>query len=70
MPRNIAATIRSKIGQLAQNPRASHPQVKPLVARPGQFRLRVGDWRVIYRLDDGRLVVLVLDVVARGSAYD
>lgn len=69
MPRNVTATIRGKIDKLASNPRAPHPQVKPLVGRPGILRLRVGDWRVIYRLDDGRLIVLVLEVAPGGGAY-
>ena len=42
--------------------------VKKLVGRPG-YRLRVGDWRVIYTLDAGRLVVRVLDIGARGGVY-
>ena len=31
--------------------------VKPLVARAPWFRLRIGDWRVLYRPDDGRFLV-------------
>jgi mRNA interferase RelE/StbE len=42
--------------------------VKKLMGRPG-YRLRVGDWRVIYTLDSGRLVILVLDSGARGGVY-
>jgi mRNA interferase RelE/StbE len=33
----------------------------------GQFRLRVGDWRVIYSLQDG--VVIVNYILPRGDAY-
>ncbi len=54
MPRNTRDLIRSKI--------------ETLVGRPG-YRLRIGDWRVIYTLDSGRLVVLVLDIGARGGIY-
>lgn len=35
----------------------------------GLFRLRVGGYRVIYRIDHGRLVVLVMDAGARGDIY-
>jgi mRNA interferase RelE/StbE len=34
-----------------------------------RYRLRVGDWRVIYTLLDDRLVVLVLRVAHRREAY-
>jgi mRNA interferase RelE/StbE len=42
--------------------------VAPLRGRPG-FRLRMGGWRAIYRVDDDRLIVLVLDIGARGDVY-
>lgn len=41
-----------------------------LVARPGLRRLRVGDYRVIYSLDNGELIVWVVHVAHRSTAYD
>ena len=32
-----------------------------LVGEEERWRVRVGDWRIAYRNDDGRLVVLVLE---------
>jgi len=68
MPRNVATQIRSKIDTLAGNPRAPNPNVRKLIARQG-YRLRVGDWRVLFDIDNGRLVVLVLAINPRGGAY-
>jgi mRNA interferase RelE/StbE len=34
------------------------------------YRLRVGDWRVIFRRFDDELVILVVRVLPRGRAYD
>jgi len=68
MPRNTADLIRRKILALAGDPYAPNNNVKALVGRPG-FRLRVGDWRVIYELRNDRLIVHVLTVAARGSVY-
>lgn len=42
--------------------------VKPLKGREG-FRLGVGDYRAIYKLDDGVLVVLVVRVGHRKEVY-
>ena len=67
MPRNVRELVLGKIEELAVNPTRTH-NVKKLVGRPG-YRLRVGDWRVIYTLDAGRLVVRVLDIGARGGVY-
>jgi mRNA interferase RelE/StbE len=32
-------------------------------------RVRVGDWRIVYRIEDGRLVVVVVRVAVRGGVY-
>ncbi len=61
--------IRSKIDLLAQDPYAANNNVKKLVGRPG-YRLRVGDWRVIYDLDDGLRVLAVERIAPRGGAYE
>ena len=37
--------------------------------RPPQWRLRVGDWRVILALIPGAQTLLVLRVLPRGGAY-
>lgn len=68
MPRNVAAQIRAKIDALARAPSVPNPNVRKLIVREG-FRLRVGDWRVLFDLDHGRLVVLVLTINPRGGAY-
>ena len=67
MPANKRALVKSKIEALAANPTEAQ-NVKKLVGRPG-YRLRVGDWRVIYTVDSGHLVVLVLDIGSRGGVY-
>ena len=35
----------------------------------GFWRYRVGDWRVICRLEDARLVVLIIDLGHRSDVY-
>lgn len=68
MPRNTVRLIREKLDQLAQDPYAHNPNVTKLQGRSG-YRLRVGDWRVIYELEDDRLVIMVLKVAGRGGVY-
>ena len=69
IPANLARTIRAKIERLAADPLAPNNNVKALKGRPG-YRLRVGDWRVIYSLRRDVLVVHVLAIAPRGRAYD
>lgn len=67
LPRNLQTGIVGKIEQLAANPFEAI-NVKKLVGRDG-YRLRVGDWRVIYEVHGDRLVIYVLAVAPRGGAY-
>ncbi|MGX7706488.1 type II toxin-antitoxin system RelE family toxin [Methylobacterium sp. Gmos1] len=68
MPTNMSALIRSKIEQYASDPRTQANNVKALKGEPGVFRLRVGDWRVLFT-EDG-VVLAVIRVAPRSSAYD
>jgi mRNA interferase RelE/StbE len=68
MPRNTRQLVLGKIESLARDPFGA-ANVKALVGQPG-FRLRVGNWRVIYDVDSGRVVVRVLRVAPRGGAYE
>lgn len=67
MPVNVAATIRAKIVQYAQDPTSLARNVTRLKGRTG-WRLRVGDWRVIF--DDDGVVLAILAIGPRGGIYD
>lgn len=68
MPANVAALIRSKIEQYATDPASLANNVKALKGEEGVFRLRVGDWRVIFA-EDG-VVIAIIRVAPRGAAYE
>lgn len=68
IPANTAALIRQKLDNLAQNPYAPNANVKKLTSRPG-YRLRVGEWRVIYTVHDDVLEILVIKIGPRGEVY-
>jgi mRNA interferase RelE/StbE len=68
MPRNIARLIREKLEDIAADPFADHPNAKKLQGREG-YRLRVGDWRVIYKIQNQQLTIIVLKVASRGEVY-
>jgi mRNA interferase RelE/StbE len=44
--------------------------VKPLKGHDGLYRLRVGTYRVIYTIDNGRLIICVIDAGNRGQIYN
>lgn len=69
MARNTAQRIRAGIGAIAAEPYANHPNATRLRGRERSFRLRVGDWRVLYSLDDDRKVLLVAQIDPRGQVH-
>jgi mRNA interferase RelE/StbE len=68
LPRNTAQRIRRSLDDLARNPHAEHLDVTKLQNRPG-YRLRVGQWRVIYEIEHDELMILVLRIGSRGEVY-
>jgi len=68
MPRNTARLIREKMEQVAVDPFAAIPNAKKLQGRPG-YRLRVGDWRVIYEINKDQVVIIVMKIAPRGEVY-
>jgi mRNA interferase RelE/StbE len=68
LPANWQKRIVAKIREVSVNPYAPNNNLTRLQGSDG-YRLRVGDWRIIYELDDDRLVMLVLEVGSRGGIY-
>ena len=71
IPRDRARLIRAKIDKielLAQSPYSANNNVKKLEGIGG-YRLRIGDWRVLYEIIDDRLIIVVLKIKPRGDAY-
>lgn len=67
MQASLSAPIRKKIGELAESPRPhGHKKLK---GHDGLYRIRVGDYRVIYEIRDQELLVLVVRVADRKDAY-
>ena len=54
---------------LAENPKASTLDVKPLSGNPGLFRLRVGKYRVIFSIENEIKLLAVAHVLPRGEVY-
>lgn len=44
--------------------------IKTVKGHQGMYRLRVGDYRILYTVESGRYVVLVIDIGNRGQIYN
>lgn len=67
MPSNIAQNIVKKIKELSINPDIMK-NVKKLTDHPG-FRLRSGDWRIIYVINKNEKLIQIVKIKTRGDVY-
>ena len=63
----MRARIRGAVLKLAADPRP--PGARALKDRPGYLRVRVGDYRIIYTIEDDVLRVLVVRIGHRRDVY-
>ena len=68
LPRNVANRLLDKMDEIAKAPFEHHRNVKPLKGSP-YYRLRVGDWRIVYEIQEKRINILVLKIAPRGEVY-
>jgi mRNA interferase RelE/StbE len=67
LPREVSLKITLAINELATNPRPMG--VTKLRGEDDLYRIRVGDYRVIYQVHDDVLIVLVLAFGHRREVY-
>ena len=67
LPKTVLKRILNKIQSLSTEPRPSG--CKKLTADE-KYRLRVGDYRILYSIEDDRLVIYIVKVGHRKKIYD
>ena len=60
--------VQGAIDLLAADPRP--PSARQLVGGAGEWRVRTGDFRIIYEIHDQQLLVLVVKVGHRRDVYE
>jgi len=67
LPGDVLQIVRKAIQKLAKNPRPEG--CKKLVGYEGLYRIRIGDWRIAYAIEEDRLIILIIEISPRGGAY-
>ncbi|MGB3757889.1 MAG: type II toxin-antitoxin system RelE/ParE family toxin [Rivularia sp. (in: cyanobacteria)] len=67
LPLDVQERIQTKINELVIEPRPNG--VKKLQGEENSYRIRVGDYRVIYDIFDDTLLVTVIRVKHRSQVY-
>ena len=65
LPQNEKRRIVEAIERLPEG-----SNIKRLQGHEGLYRLRVGNYRIIYTIDNGRLLICVIAAGNRGQIYD
>ena len=69
VPQPTALTILRALTPLGDDPRRQDADIKKLAGYSDRYRLRVGDYRVIYEIANAQLIILIVGVGHRREAY-
>ncbi|QSV64368.1 MAG: type II toxin-antitoxin system RelE/ParE family toxin [Dolichospermum sp. DL01] len=67
LPNNIQERVYEKIAQLAEEPRPDG--VVKLKGYDNEYRIRIGDYRLVYEIRDEQLIVLLVQCKHRRDVY-
>ncbi len=67
LDKQLQRRITERVTALCEEP--FPPGSKKLKAQPDHFRIRVGDYRVIYRIDGKRVVIVIVRIGHRREGY-
>ena len=67
LPAQLIARIVPRLENLSSNPRP--PGCKKLKGGDNEWRMRVGDYRVVYTINDAKLLVEVTRIRHRSEVY-
>lgn len=67
LPKKLQRQIAAKIDALAHNPRPTG--CEQLKGRADLLKIRSGDYRIVYKVEDDRVLVLVVRIRHRKDVY-
>jgi len=66
--KHISKRIMDKIDEVLPNNPVPH-DAKPIVSQHGVFRIRVGDYRILYRIDYQEKKIIIFKIDKRSRVY-
>ncbi len=57
MPKADARRLLDRLDRIADATEKLHPNVAPLVGESGVFRVRQGNWRAVFSIEEGDVIV-------------
>jgi len=68
LPNTVLGRVVRKLDSLAHDPRPAG--CKKLRGYNDQWRIRIGDWRVVYIINDAARLVSITRIAHRSKVYD
>lgn len=68
LPNSMLPRVKKAVMSLGDTPRPVGSR-KLVNVQPETWRIRIGDWRALYHVDDGKQLVTVAHVFHRREAY-
>jgi mRNA-degrading endonuclease RelE of RelBE toxin-antitoxin system len=57
MPRADAERLLNRLERIAEAPGGHHPNVVALAGTVGSYRVRQGNWRAVFSIEDGDVIL-------------
>jgi mRNA interferase RelE/StbE len=70
LDQNTKKRISNQFKILSENPRNSELDIKKLKGDSSLYRLRVGNYRILYSIEDHKLIIVVITIGPRGDVYN
>jgi mRNA interferase RelE/StbE len=67
LPANVAKRVDVRVASLAEDPRPVG--VRKIVGAEDLYRVRVGDYRIVYEIQDATVLITIIRVRHRGDVY-
>jgi len=69
LPIYIRHQVDEKMSLVAENPYARNNNIRAILGRERCYRLRIGDWRVVYEIVKQELIIYVIKIAHRKEVY-
>lgn len=69
LPNKMQDKVVEALTFLAENPFSDLLRIKRLKGAPSLYRIRIGDWRVVYEVRSDTLVVVIIKIWHRKEVY-
>ena len=66
LPEPDKGRIKNILNGLKEEPQQG--DINPIIGQPGHFRVRVGNYRILYKIENN--IIIVTHITSRGQAYN